>query len=48
MPTAELKEKNPVGSPAVSLNKEKIVPEWMRYLMRSSRKVEERKINRLE
>ena len=48
MPTAELKEKNPVGSPAVSLDKEEMVPEWLRYPMRSSSKKEERKINRLE
>ncbi len=48
MSAAALKEKNRVESPAESLNGEEMIPEWMRYLMRSLREAEERKISRLE
>ena len=46
MPAAVLKEKSHVENPAVSRNKEEMVPEWMRYLMRSMRFSEEQKRKR--
>lgn len=46
MPAAVLKEKGRVESPAVSLNKEGMVPEWIRDLMRSLRIEEEKKRKR--
>ena len=48
MPAAVLKEKSRVESPPESPDKEEMVPDWMRDLMRSLRFEEEKKRGRPE
>ncbi|MBT3350147.1 MAG: hypothetical protein HOC91_18425 [Nitrospinaceae bacterium] len=48
MPASVLKEKSHVEAHAESVDKKEMVPEWMRYLIRSLDEAEERKKKRLE
>jgi hypothetical protein len=48
MPATAMKKKGRVEVPVISPHNEEMVPSWMRYLMRSLREAEEKKIKRLE